>query len=289
MKGIAILTVALLTACGDHPQAPAPTPVARNRPRDAMSPDGRRPSFPGVITASESVDIAPRAAGMIVRVNVAVGDVVKSGQVVVEMDPIGLTEDLHGAEAALGAASAAHRQASLEIEDAKRKLVIEQRAFESGVGPKVAVDEAQFAVSRAEASAQKAASAQAAEASRVQTARDHLGDAQLRAPFDGKVAMRFRDGGSRVEAGSPVLRIVGHGGVRVRFAVPPEDAHDMSVGTPVIATIDTVGPTAEAIVKQISPTIDAASGLVIVDAELSASASSDLRPGLSATVSTKTH
>jgi len=287
MKELTILIVAFIAACGDHPQPPPPTPIARDQPRDAVSPDGRTRTFPGVVTASESVDIAPRAAGIIVRVNVAVGDVVKSGQILAEMDPIGLTEDLHGAEAAYGAATAAHRQALLEIEDAKRKLVIEQRAFESGVGPKVAVDEAQFAVSRAEAAAQKAAAAQAAEASRVQAARDHLGDAQLRAPFDGKVAMRFRDAGSRVEAGNPVLRLVGHGGVRIRFAVPPGDAQDISIGTPVVATIDTVAPTAEATVKQISPTIDAASGLIIVDAELSGSASADLRPGLSATVSTR--
>lgn len=281
------LAILLVVACGSDHSTPRPAPTEPVVARDAQLAvgDAAPTSLTGVLTAAESVDIAPRAAGVVVKVNVAAGDAVSEGQVVAEMDPIGLQEELRAAEAALGAASAAHRQASVEVEDARRKLVLETKAVADGISPRVAIDDAAFAVKRAEAAAQKAASTQAAEASRAQTARDHLGDAQLRSPISGTVAMRYRDAGNRIEAGSAIVRIVGHGGMRLRFAVPPELARKVAVGGNVTATVDTIAAPITATIKQVSPTLDAASGMVIVEAQLPPdSAVGELRPGLAARV-----
>ena len=98
------------------------------------------------------------------------------------------------------------------------------KAVADGISARVTLDEAQFALKRAYAASQKAASSVGEESSHVQTARDHLADLALRAPPDGTVAMRFKDPGATVAAGTPVVRIVGHGGVRLRFAVPPDHA-----------------------------------------------------------------
>ncbi|MCX5742059.1 MAG: biotin/lipoyl-binding protein, partial [Proteobacteria bacterium] len=73
--------------------------------RDASvaAPDAAPIRLIGVLTAAESVDIAPRVAGVILKVNVAAGDPIVAGQVIVEMDPMQLQEELRAAEAALGA------------------------------------------------------------------------------------------------------------------------------------------------------------------------------------------
>ena len=281
MKRLLLLLAACVVDRGAAPPPPAPAPVVKVAAADAaVAPE----ELIGVLAAAQSVDVAPRAAGVVLKIDVATGDHVTMGQVVAEMDPMGLQEELRAAEAALGAATAAHRQAVVDVEDAKRKVVLETQAVADGVSARSVLEEAKFGVKRAEAAEQKAAASQAAEASRAQTARDHVGDTQLRAPFDGTVAQRFRDAGSRIEAGAAIVRIVGNGGMRLRFAVPAERAHALTVGAKVMATIDTVAAPVAATVRQISPTIDAASGMVIVEAELADAGAGALRPGLAARV-----
>ncbi len=287
-RATALATLAAtLLGCGTEdirPQLPPPDPV-RTSPRDAaVVADAGSSVFTGVLTAAESVDIAPRVAALIAAVHVGVGDRVTEGQIVVEMDPMELREELRAAEAARSAASAAYKQAIVDLEDARRKLVLETKAVNAGVSPSQNLDEARLGVKRAQAVAERVRSTQAAEAARAQTAKDHVGNASLRAPFAGTVAMRYRDAGNRVEAGAAVLRIVGHGSMRLRFAVPPQLGRTITVGTKVTATVETVPNPITATVKQVSPAIDPASGMIIVEAELEGTTGAELQAGLAATV-----
>jgi hypothetical protein len=52
----------------------------------------------------------------------------------------------------------------------------------------------------------------------------------------------------------------------------------------VTAKVETIAATVTAAVKQVSPTIDAASGMVIVEAQLDDAAVGELRSGLAARV-----
>lgn len=279
------LLVVLLTACasGDDAGTPRrePGPERTVVPADAAAFRG----FVGVITAGEVVDIAPRFQGVVAAVHVRSGDKVTPGQVLVAMDPRPMREQLRAAEAALSAAQAARRQAEVNVEDARRRVLLETKAVADGVSAKVALDEAQFAVKRTEAAAQQAASTVAAESSRVQTARDHLSDMSLRSNTDGVVAMRFKDPGATVTAGTPIVRVVGRLEPRLRFAVPPDKAGGISPGAAVTATVDTIAAPVSAIVRQVSPALDPASGMIIVEAELAPGAmATELRPGLPARV-----
>lgn len=282
MKWIVVL--ALAAACG----VPDPAPVRRAPPPPAPStapapaPAGA-PGFVGVIAAADSVDLAPRFAGVIAAVHVRAGDAVLAGQVVAELDPRSVQEELRAAEAAYGAAAAAKRQADVDVEDARRKLALEQRGFTDGLSSQAALDEARLAVDRARAAAARAAASVAAEASHVQTARDHVADTALRAPTSGTVAMRFVDPGATVAAGAPIVRLVGDGGLRLRFAVPPDAAAHLAPGAVVHATIDTVTAPVAATVRQVAPALDPASGMIIVEAEL-VDAPAVVRPGLAAWV-----
>ena len=281
-----LLLMCTLAACSSRPTpirhddtGHAPTPVL---PDAAVA----QASFVGVITAAESVDIAPRVQGIVAAITVRVGDVVAAGQIVAEMDPKSMQEELRAADAALGAAQAARRQAEVDLEDARRKRTVEIKAVADGVSPSMYLDEAKLAVKRAEAARQKAVAAVAAERSHVQTARDHVTDTALRAASSGTVAMRFKDPGATVAAGAPILRIVGQGRLGLRFAAPPDRVQSVSPRTQVRASVDTIAQPITAIVRQVSPVIDPASGMIIVEAELEADAAiaSQLRPGLAATV-----
>ncbi len=275
----------LLAACGDGSRPlpdihdPARDAGVERKPVVATAPAG----FVGVIAAAESVDIAPRFQGVIAAVRVRPGDKVTAGQIIAEMDQKSMLEELRAAEAALGAAQAAKRQADVDVEDARRKAKLEAESAAKGISSQAVADEAALAVKRAEAAAARSASLVAAESSHVQTARDHLGDNVLKAKFDGTVAMRFRDPGSTVAPGAPIVRIVGRGGPRLRFAVPPDRARTLTLGTKVTAKVDTIAASITAVVQQISPALDPASGLILVEAEIDAP-SAELRPGLAAVV-----
>jgi RND family efflux transporter MFP subunit len=274
------IAIALL-ACSD-PSPPQPVPrdarvaVKPPPPADAAAPKG----YIGV-TVADFVDLAPRFQGVLATVKVQTSSDVVAGQVVAEMDQKSMQEELRAAEAALGAAAAAARQAEVDVEDARRKLALETKAVADGVSPKAALDEAQLGVKRAEAAAARASSTVASESSHVQTARDHVSDLALRAPTDGKIDHVYKQPGATVAAGTPIVRIVRHGNLRVRFAVPVDDAKRLAPGDTVTATINE--QPLSATIRQVTPTVDPASGMIIVEAELTTNPS-ELRPNEAAVV-----
>jgi RND family efflux transporter MFP subunit len=283
-----LVVLLLLAGCGEEHAAPraAPDGAAVARVRDAGGDAAVDRGFVGVITAAELMDVAPRFEGVISDVKVRAGDKVKAGEVVATMDPAPLQDELRTANAALATAEASRRQAEVEVEDARHKLEVEKASVAAGTSPQQNLVNAQLALKRAQAAVSSASSEVAAERARSRTASDRLADTALRAKFDGTVADRYHDAGSTIGAGTAILRIVGEGDLRLRFAVEPDRAGALKVDDDVQATIDTVDEPVPATVRQVSPTLDPASGMVIVEAELHPSddVAKGLRPGLAAWV-----
>lgn len=278
------LPVVLLVACRDpDPVAKPPPPPPPAHDAGVASADAVPARLVGVLTAAEQVDVGPRTAGKILKVNVAAGDRVELDQVLVEMDPVQLQEELRAADAALAAASAAARQAKVDLDDARRKVQTETVAVAKGISAGEVLDDAKFAVKRAEAALARAYSNQTAEAARARTAKDHVTDTELKAPFAGTVANRYRDPGNRVEANAAVLKVVRQGAMLLRFAIPPPLVPQFPVGSKVAATIETVPGTITATIKHVGGALDAASGMVFAEAELD-NQPGELRPGLTAWV-----
>jgi RND family efflux transporter MFP subunit len=278
-----LAAIVLVMACNVEQQKILPSEPAPTQVRDAAPADAGPTQFIGVLTAAQTVSIVPRVAGLLSKVHVGVGDEVVVDEVVAEMDPVQMKEELRAAQAALAAASSAVAKAMVDVEDAKRKLALETKAVEQGVSPTQNVEEARLNVKRTEAVAQQARSAKNVEAARVQTVKANVTDTRLRAPFAGTVAQRFRDAGNRVEAGQPIVKIVGHGSMRLRFGVPTQLANQFKAGTKVTAVIDTIPTPVPATIKQVPPGVDPASGLILVEAELEGTPK-DVRPGLGAIV-----
>lgn len=238
--------------------------------------------FVGVLVPDQTVEISPRFHGVLAEVKVRVGDRLAAGAVLAEIDPRPLRDDARAANAAVSAAVAMRRQAQVDIEDARRRLEDEKRAVADGLSPQQKLADAEFALKRALATAERADGEVAAARARDASARERLADTSLRSPIAGVVSVRFQDAGATVSAGQPIVRIVGDGELRLRYSIPPELAGEQQAGQVVWATIDTIATPISATIRQISPTIDSASGLIVVDAELHGDV--PLRPGLAAWV-----
>lgn len=281
------VVMVLLAACGADRTPPPAVHDARVVAHADAGVDGGQPrSYVGVVTADQVVDITPRFAGVIADVKVHVGDAVTAGQVVVEMDPKSMQEELRAAQATVASARATANQALVDFKDAKRKVGVEAEAVKNGIEASEKLDEAKAALDHASAAYQKAESDVETAKSHAQTAQDHVHDTGLRAPADGTVLLRYKDPGANVAASDKILRILGHGGMLLRFAVPPDHIREFAAQGKVEAKIDTIATPVKAVIRQISPALDPASGLIFVEAELAPdpAVAPQLQPGLAAWV-----
>jgi HlyD family secretion protein len=187
----------------------------------------------GTVEARRSWMIGPTVASRVLSVKVDVGDAVKAGQLLAQMDPVDLDQRLASLEAAIARAKSVHVAALAQQADAlaRRELAvsnwrrnqdlaqqnfISSGALESVVQTKASADAAlEAARANVDAAAQDLSRTQADHAALLQQ-RTHV---RLTAPADGVVSAREAEAGSTVVAGQAVLRVVDPGTLWVKLRV----------------------------------------------------------------------
>lgn len=187
----------------------------------------------GTVEARRNWMIGPTVAGRVLSVKVDVGDAVKAGQLLAEMDPVDIDQRLASLDAAIERAKSAQAAAVAQQADAlaKRELAasnlrrnqdladknfISLGALENFVQAKASAD-ASLDVARANAagSTQDWIRAKADRAALVQ----QRASLRLMAPSDGAVSARDAEPGSTVVAGQAVLRVVDPSSLWVKLRV----------------------------------------------------------------------
>ena len=164
-------------------------------------------SFLGDVRALKRARLAAGAPGEVREVLVRVGDRVKKGDLLVEIDPSLATARVRAAKASKQAGAA-------ELERAQRDA---ERL--SGAGPDIAaLAEIERATSERKRATAERGRLKAAEAE----AHAQLGRHRVRAPFDGVVANRLVDPGDWVDPGVDVIELVDDAGVEVLVSTPPD-------------------------------------------------------------------
>lgn len=176
----------------------------------------------GVVEARRSYLVGPTAAARVRRVTVDVGDAVRAGQLLAEMDPVDLDQRLAATAAAAARAQNAIDTASAQLADsvARREVAAANARRYDDLGRQGFVSSS---VTEGKSQELKSAEAQraAAEAT-LAGARQDLGrlnaerdgvrqqraSLRLLAPADGIVTARDAEPGSTVVAGQSVLRLV---------------------------------------------------------------------------------
>lgn len=162
----------------------------------------------GTVEARHTHKIGPIFAGRIQRLDVQVGDQVKVGQVLGEMDPVDLEDRGRSLEAAVRRAEAVLREA-----EARHAFASTQAQRYDELYASRSVSEELRGTKRQELQIAAAARAVAqAEVVRVRSDREGLGVQQgslrLVAPVDGLVVAREADPGTTVVAGQAVVEII---------------------------------------------------------------------------------
>ena len=209
---------------------PRVTPVAVAAvTRGAITERGR---YPGELDA-DAADVAAFYGGRLIAVRVRVGDTVKQGDVVAELDPVDAREQIARARAQASAAEAEQRRIEVERAaaevDLKRLEALQKDQLISG-------REVDTQRAKAEALGATLASARArgVEArAGVRLLEKRVVESVVRAPFAGRIAERYVDPGAIVAAGTRLVRVVEVAPLRIRFEVPEHEVAGLARGTAV--------------------------------------------------------
>lgn len=162
----------------------------------------------GTVQARYTYKIGPTFAGRVRWLDVQVGDSVKPGQVLGEMDPVDLDERIGAQQAGIRSADAALRQAEARQSFAQTQA----KRYEQLLGVR-GTSEENAATKRQELDVANAALAAAREdASRLraelQAVRSQRSSLRLVAPVAGLVSARHSDPGTTVVAGQAVVELI---------------------------------------------------------------------------------
>lgn len=198
----------------------------------------------GTVEARRGWMVGPTVAGRVLAVKVDVGDTVKAGQLLAEMDPVDLDERLAALDAALARAGSTQAAAQAQVADAvaRRALAttnakrnqdlanqnfISSGALEARLQEKASADAAlQAAQANLSGAGQDVARQKAERAALAQ----QRGNVRLLAPANGVVTSRDAEAGSTVVAGQPVLRLIDPASLWVKLRVDQGRSAGLATG-----------------------------------------------------------
>lgn len=200
----------------------------------------------GSVEAQRSYMIGPTAAGRVLRVLVDVGEPVKAGQLLAEMDPVDLDERTAALDASIGRADSAIASAEAQQRDtgarqtlatinARRYVDLAEKRFVSTSAVEAKQQERISADAGTSAAAANLAGARQDKA-RLQAERDGLrqqrNNMRLLAPADGIVTARDAEPGSTVVAGQSVVKLIEPASLWIRLRIDQGRSAGLAVGLP---------------------------------------------------------
>lgn len=213
----------------DHAAAARPVAAAHVVREDLFN----ELSIPAEFRPYEEVELHAKVSGYLEKINVDIGDQVKAGQLLAELEVPELKDELNVALAAQKRAEADYRGAHVIY--TRLQAVLKQH-------PTLVAQQELDAAEAKDSSTDAAIVAAKAEVNKYQTL---LGYARITAPFDGVVTHRYADPGSLIQAGTasdtqsrPLVRLSNNYKLRLDFPISIANIPDIHVGDTVEVKVD---------------------------------------------------
>ena len=240
--------------------------------------------LPGTMQPITEAPILARADGYLKKRVADIGDHVKAGQVLAEIDAPELDQQIRQAEAAVEQAQAAVEQAQANLEQGKANRDLAQITADRwkalaarGVAPRQDSDQYQAQLAAQNANVQALDKAISAQRSNVTAAKANLARLQevqnyrtVVAPFDGVITLRNVDAGALVSAGNTLLyRIAQTQTLRTYVNVPQVSANSIHIGQPAVLTVSNFpGRTFHGTVTRTANALDPATRTMLVEVDI---------------------
>ncbi|QIM63207.1 efflux transporter periplasmic adaptor subunit [Pasteurellaceae bacterium Orientalotternb1] len=193
----------------------------------------------GYVRPNQGAMLSSQMSGTVSRILVKSGDMVKKGQLLVELDSSVEMASLRAMEAQLPNVQANYERF--------RQLV------KSNSASKAEFDNAQSAYNQLVAN--------------IESARSGLKRRQIYAPFDGEAGIVKINVGQYINMGTEIVRVEDRSQMKVSFTLPQTDLERITVGQKVTITADALlGQTFDARIVAIDPAVNKTTGLVDLEA-----------------------
>ncbi|WP_041242857.1 efflux RND transporter periplasmic adaptor subunit [Trichlorobacter lovleyi] len=227
--GVALLALLLLLVMfRSGPLAPVEVTVV------SVSSQVIRPALFGIgtVEARYSYQVGPTAAGRIKQLQVQVGDRVRAGQLLGEMDPVDLNDRLQAQQAAIKRA-----EANVQDAEARQRYAHAQAKRYGELLPLKATSEEIVSAKRQELQTADAALVAAREersrlTSEYTGLRSQQGNLRLAAPVAGLVTLRGAEPGTTVVAGQTVIELIDPASVWINTRFDQIAANGLKAGLP---------------------------------------------------------
>ncbi|AVX19594.1 RND family efflux transporter, MFP subunit [Carboxydocella sporoproducens DSM 16521] len=215
----------------------------------------------GKVVPKQEIALVPKVGGKVSRVAVDIGQRVKAGQVVVELDASDLKAQIAATEAAVRLQQSLQKQAEVNYQDALNNYNRIKYLYDQGGASQQQLDAARANLDRAQAAyspaggGSSAAQIQQAQA-QLQAQRVQLANFTLTSPINGVVTARNIDPGEMASPGVPVLTIVDDSTMLVEVGLMENQINYARPGQTVEVKITATGRTYQGVIQSISPAAD---------------------------------
>ncbi len=208
--GMCVATICIVSACKKSVESKVSLPksVKIEQVRNLAS---ITRSYTGSVQANQSSKLAFKMGGLILNTHVASGDKVRTGDLLIELDPQEVVLDCNAKKVAM----------ATQYEALKRA----ERLYERN-----AISKQEYETTQASYESAKSA---------YEIAERNVNDTKIYAPFNGFILDKFVNRYDRVVAGTAVLEIVNPKDLEIRFTVPESNALYFTPETKLFVEFDT--------------------------------------------------
>lgn len=213
---------------GCEEDKPASKPVIRAVKTIVVKPvsASERRQISGKVQAVNTTSLGFEVSGTVAQMKVDVGDRVKKGQILAQLDQREYQLDVEGAEAAL-------RKAKANLVKEATNYEAQKTLYEKKVAAKAAYDKALASYRSAQESVKETQS-------KLAISKRDLANTTLKAPIDGVITKRYVDPAVVVSTGRVIYDLQGAGDLEAAVNVPDQMVKVLKKGDPAVVTFPTV-------------------------------------------------
>ncbi len=239
--------------------------------------------YPGELDADTS-DLASKISGRLNTVEVRIGDRLTGGDIVAVVDDTDLQNQLKVAQVQVEVVEANSQRVVARLRVAEGELERMERLFRELLISAQQIESNRSSVGALKAELKAMAAQKRQAEARVNLLSQQIQETKVRAPFTGTVGERYLDPGTFVQPGTPIIRLVKSGPLRIRFWVPEGQLSLVELGLSFQLTTQITGSrTFTGTVKRLSGEVNRSNRTVAVEGVMGESTLS-LRPGMYAQV-----
>ena len=236
-----LLVVLAVISCTESKKVEQKTPIRVKTLVVSPGMTDNAQTYVGIVEEREATAVSFTSMGVVKRILVKEGQMVRRGQLLAEMDPTTSSNTVEVAHASLNQAKDMVKQAEATYNQAKDAYDRMKLLHDNGSLPEVKWIEAETRLAQAASALNTARSSVASATATEKIARKGLADTRLYAPVSGVIGKKQLVAGETALPSQAVVSILDISTVKVKVSVPETEIGSINPGTSSSIHVDAIG------------------------------------------------